>query len=128
MYLEDHNLVQAHGYKISCDQHNPSNYKSYIYESLNGNSPFDQYFGDWAFKLAQLCKREKTRSKWTMQIIIIIDHLSHQMRGQGTWGILRLFLRTHITIHLWINCQFWLAIIWHKITLFNIETGTRGLC
>jgi len=46
MYLEDHNLVQAHGYKISCDQHNPSNYKSYIYESLNGNSPFDQYFGD----------------------------------------------------------------------------------
>ena len=26
-------------------------------------------------------KEKKTRSKWTMQIIIIIDHLSHQMRG-----------------------------------------------
>jgi len=26
-------------------------------------------------------KEKITRSKWTMQIIIIIDHLSHQMRG-----------------------------------------------
>lgn len=47
---------------------------------------------------------------------------------EGAWGILRFFLRKHITIHLWINCQFWLAIIWDKITLFNIETGARGLC